>query len=113
MRGVVFAEAMSYGVPVLTSTQDASLEINLQGETGFSVDRGDRDVVINRIVAVLEKDRLFDRLSRNAHNHWSRNFCFSAFRERFLRAAASAGLPSLAAWPQAARFAKTPDIECS
>jgi len=90
--GLVFAEAMSEGVPVLSSDEDASTEVNRDGETGYAVNRSDLDQVVRRIVEVLKDDRLFSRLSQGAHDRWSSQFCFSAFRRRFLRAAASAGL---------------------
>jgi phosphatidylinositol alpha-1,6-mannosyltransferase len=92
--GLVFAEAMSHGAPVLTANQDASTEVNLDGETGFSVDRSDLAQVAARIVAVLSGDALFETLSRGAYARWSRQFCFSAFRDRFLAAAAAGGLLS-------------------
>jgi phosphatidylinositol alpha-1,6-mannosyltransferase len=90
--GLVFAEAMSHGTPVLTSDEDASTEVSLDGETGLAASRGDLGGVARAIVSVLNDERLFEHLSRNAFERWSRRFCFSAFRERFLRVAASAGL---------------------
>ena len=90
--GLVFAEAMSHGTPVLTSDQDASTEVSLDGETGFAVSRDAPAAVARAIVSVLSDDRLFERLSRNAFERWSRRFCFSAFRARFLRVANEAGL---------------------
>jgi phosphatidylinositol alpha-1,6-mannosyltransferase len=90
--GLVFAEAMSHGLPILTSRQDASQEINIEDATGFSVDRSDLDAITDRIVSVLLGDALFERLSAKASEHWSREYRFSAFRGRFLRAVAEAGL---------------------
>ncbi len=90
--GLVFAEAMSHGAPVLTANEDASTEISLDGRTGFAVDRSDLAQVSARIVAVLNSDALFEQLSRTAYQRWSSEYCFSAFRDRFLVAAAAAGL---------------------
>jgi len=90
--GLVFAEAMSEGVPVLSGNEDASTEVNRDGETGYAVDRADPDQVVRRIVDVLKDDRLFAVLSQGAYARWSSQFCFSAFRRRFLGAAARAGL---------------------
>jgi phosphatidyl-myo-inositol dimannoside synthase len=90
--GLVFTEAMSHGAPVLSADADASTEVNLDGETGFAVDRSDLALVVDRIVAVLSDHRLFETLSRGAFDRWSSQFCFSAFRRRFLGAAAEAGL---------------------
>jgi phosphatidylinositol alpha-1,6-mannosyltransferase len=90
--GLVFAEAMSHGAPILTSRQDASQEINREGETGFSVDRDDLPAIVERIVSVLQGDALFERLSAGAFEQWAQEHSFSAFRGRFLHAAAAAGL---------------------
>jgi phosphatidylinositol alpha-1,6-mannosyltransferase len=90
--GLVFAEAMGHATPVLSALEDASTEINLDGETGYTVARGDLDAVASRIVAVLTDDRLFERLSDRAYMRWRREFSFSAFRDRFVRAAGDAGL---------------------
>ena len=97
--GLVFAEAMSHGAPVLSADADASTEVNLDGETGFAVDRADLARVVDRIVAVLTDQRLFESLSRGAYARWSSRFCFSAFRRRFLGAAGAAGLVAAAHEP--------------
>jgi len=55
--GLVFAEAMSHATPVLSASEDASIEVNLDGETGFAVDRGDLAQVTARIVSVLRDDQ--------------------------------------------------------
>ncbi|HEX3406497.1 MAG TPA: hypothetical protein VHS81_04600, partial [Caulobacteraceae bacterium] len=78
--------------PVLTSNEDASTEVNRHGETGFSIPRDDLDGVAASILRVLNDDQLFERLSRGAYERWRSTFCFSAFRDRFLSAAAAAGL---------------------
>ena len=90
--GLVFAEAMSEGLPVLTSNKDASTEVNLHGQTGFAVSRDDVGEVASTILSVLWDDQLFARLSRQAYARWRGTFCFSAFKDRFLSAAADAGL---------------------
>jgi phosphatidylinositol alpha-1,6-mannosyltransferase len=90
--GLVFAEAMSEGLPVLTSNEDASTEVNLHGETGFAIPRDDLDGVAATVLRVLNDDQLFERMSRQAYERWRSTFCFSAFKDRFLGAAAEAGL---------------------
>ena len=90
--GLVFAEAMSEGLPVLTSNEDASTEVNLHGETGFAIPRDDLEGVAATVLRVLNDDQLFERLSRQAYERWRSTFCFSAFRDRFLSAAGEAGL---------------------
>ncbi|HZZ89834.1 MAG TPA: glycosyltransferase [Caulobacteraceae bacterium] len=90
--GLVFAEAMRQGAPVLSGNADASTEVNLDGVTGFAVDREDLATIAERIIAVLKYDRLFEQLSRKAHERWASQFRFSAFRDRFLDAASTAGM---------------------
>jgi glycosyltransferase involved in cell wall biosynthesis len=90
--GLVFAEAMSQGLPVLTSNEDASTEVNLHGQTGFAIPRDDLDGVAAMILRVLNDDQLFERLSRQAYARWRSTYCFSVFKDRFLGAAADAGL---------------------
>lgn len=83
--GLVIVEAMRHGVPVLTSTQDAGREINVDGVTGFSVDRNDEALVVQRILALLTNPDLASRLGANGAERWRRDFTPSAFNLRFLR----------------------------
>jgi len=90
--GLVYAEAMSRGVPVITSTNDAAQELNRDGTTGYSIDRNDRALLIDRIVAILGDPALHKALANGAFEHWRRNFTFSSFAGRFQQAMAAAGL---------------------
>jgi phosphatidylinositol alpha-1,6-mannosyltransferase len=90
--GLVYAEALSHGLPIITSTSDGAQEINLEGRTGFSIDRGDHVALTNRIVSFLQDDALFFRFSCEAYDHWLHHFSLSAFSGRFLAAAAKAGV---------------------
>jgi phosphatidyl-myo-inositol dimannoside synthase len=92
--GIVYAEAMSHGVPILTSTDDASQYINREGITGFSVCRDDDDALAGAVIRVLADDDLHERLSNGALEHWTNNFSFSAFASRFREAATKANLIS-------------------
>jgi phosphatidylinositol alpha-1,6-mannosyltransferase len=85
--GLVYAEAMSHGVPILTSTEDASQYLNHEGVTGLSVCRDDHDTVADAIIRVLADDDLHHRLSNGAFEHWANNFSLSAFVGRFREAA--------------------------
>jgi phosphatidylinositol alpha-1,6-mannosyltransferase len=90
--GLVYAEAMSRGVPVITSTNDAAQELNREGITGYSIDRNDRTLLVERMVAVLGDPGLHRTLATGALEHWRRNFTFSSFARRFQQAMAAAGL---------------------
>src|SRR5262245_2023482 len=67
--GLVYAEAMSHGVPILTSTEDASQYINREGVTGLSVCRDDHDALADAVISVLTDDHLHQRLSDGAFEH--------------------------------------------
>jgi len=83
--GLVYAEAMRQGVPVLASTEDASQEINLDGVTGFNVSRSDRSGIIDRIVCLMTDRELASALGSAGLERWRNNFRFSCFQERFDR----------------------------
>lgn len=85
--GLVAVEAMRHSLPVLASTNDATCEINIDGKTGFNVDRGDRAGIVDRIVTLLrDRDQARD-MGSEAFAHWKEHFRFSRFRSRFLSAA--------------------------
>ena len=42
--GLVYIEAMSRGIPIITSTQDAGKEINLHGKTGYSANLDNKKI---------------------------------------------------------------------
>jgi phosphatidylinositol alpha-1,6-mannosyltransferase len=83
--GLVFAEAMRQGVPVLASIEDASQEVNLDGVTGFNVSRSDRSGIIDRIVCLMKDRELASALGRAGAERWRKNFRFSRFQERLDR----------------------------
>lgn len=90
--GLVYAEAMGHGLPIITSTEDASQEVNMDGETGFSISRTNKCSLVDKISTLLVDDDLWSRLSCGAFGHWVKNFSFSAFADRFCGAAANAGI---------------------
>jgi phosphatidylinositol alpha-1,6-mannosyltransferase len=83
--GLVFAEAMRQGVPVLASIEDASREVNLDGVTGFNVSRSDRSGIIDRIVCLMKNRELASALGSAGLERWRKNFRFSCFQERLDR----------------------------
>ncbi len=80
--GLVYIEAMRYGVPVIASKQDAGQEINIDGVTGYNADLDQEGDLAGRIVELLTDRELSRRLGENGREHWRANFCFSAFRRR-------------------------------
>ena len=80
--GLVYIEAMRYGVPVIASTQDAGQEINLHGVTGYNADLDREGDLAGRIIELLSDKALARRFGENGREHWRANFRFSAFRRR-------------------------------
>ena len=82
--GLVYIEAMRYGLPVIGSIHDAAGEINLDGVTGYNVDLGRPDELPERIIRLLKDRDLAGKLGNNGADRWANHFRFSSFRDRFL-----------------------------
>lgn len=82
--GLVYAEAMRHGVPVLASKDDASVEINIDGVTGLNVSRADRGGIVDRIVMLLRERDKAEAMGQAGLARWQNNFRFSVFRERLI-----------------------------
>lgn len=84
--GLVVIEAMRHGVPVLASTNDAASEINLNGVTGYNVDRTNDEAIVDRLVGMLRDRDGARTMGAAGFARWNAHFRFSVFRERFLAA---------------------------
>lgn len=82
--GIVYAEAMRYGVPVIASVHDAGQEINVHGQTGFNVDLERVDELPYSLIALLRSPDLSSKMGHAGHERWRHNFCQSAFRSRLI-----------------------------
>lgn len=82
--GLVYAEAMRWGLPVIASIHDAGGEVNVHGVTGYNVDLDRRSDLVERLVHLLREDALARELGRNAQARWNEHFSMGAFRSRFL-----------------------------
>jgi phosphatidylinositol alpha-1,6-mannosyltransferase len=81
--GIVYIEAMRYGLPIIASIHDAAPEINVHGETGYNVDLDRPDELPDAIVRLLRERDHARLLGRQGRKRWQENFSFSAFRSRF------------------------------
>ena len=81
--GLVYVEAMRYGVPVIASIHDAGQEINLDGETGYNVNMDRPDELPERLVQLLQNPDHAGALGANGQKRWLEHFRYSAFRDRF------------------------------
>jgi len=60
--GIVFAEAMACGVPVVTTDVVGANEVVVDGETGFLVPSDDHEAMAERIVQLLQDEELRKRM---------------------------------------------------
>lgn len=84
--GLVYAEAMRRGLPVVASTEDAGQEINLDGTTGFNISRNDKKRLVEVIVTLLRDRDLAYKLGAAGHSRWREQYTFSAFERRLISA---------------------------
>ncbi|MGA8080145.1 MAG: glycosyltransferase family 4 protein, partial [Xanthobacteraceae bacterium] len=84
--GLVYAEAMRRGLPVIASTEDAGQEINLDGTTGFNISRNDKKRLVEVIVTLLRDRDLAYKLGAAGHSRWREQYTFSAFERRLISA---------------------------
>ena len=66
--GLAVLEALACGVPCVTSNAGGLPEVNINGETGFTVKVGEIDTFANRIEQLLNNEELRKRFSKNAKN---------------------------------------------
>jgi phosphatidyl-myo-inositol dimannoside synthase len=81
--GITYIEAMRYGLPVIASLQDAGQEVNVDGVTGFNVDRHRLDDLRDRLIALLGNTDRAVELGAAGRVRWQEHFRFSRFADRF------------------------------
>ncbi|HHM01663.1 MAG TPA: N-acetyl-alpha-D-glucosaminyl L-malate synthase BshA [Caldithrix abyssi] len=64
--GLAALEAMACGLPVVTTNAGGLPEVNIDGETGFTVDVGDTAAFADRIARIISDRPFYFRLARNA-----------------------------------------------
>lgn len=82
--GLTYIEAMRHGLAVVGSIHDAAVEINLDGVTGFNVDRTEPGALSAALIRLLREPALAARMGEAGRARWQQSFCYSAFRARFL-----------------------------
>ena len=85
--GLVYIEAMSRGIPIITSKQDAGQEINLHGKTGYSADLDNKkkDNLFIYMNKISNNKSLLKKMGKKAKLRWKNNFSFKEFQKRFER----------------------------
>lgn len=72
--GLAALEAMSAGVPVVTTNVGGLPEINVHGETGYLENVGDIDALARDVLAILSDNRLAKTMGQNARERVLANF---------------------------------------
>lgn len=72
----VILEAMACGTPVLATPVGAIPDIIKDGETGFLLKSNDPEHIADRIVELLGKPELLEKVSVNAYNYVRENFSY-------------------------------------
>ena len=84
--GLVYADAMRHGLPVIASTDDGGHAINVDAVTGFNVPRANRARLAEVLIALLRDRDLAHTLGAAGHLRWQQDFRLSAFRQRLAAA---------------------------
>ena len=83
--GKVTIEAMSCGVPVITTDVGASPEININGETGFVIPARNSQAIVDAIVKILSDDGLRKKMGEAARRRVLENYTYDAIINKFLK----------------------------
>lgn len=82
--GQVTIEAMASGVPVVTSDIGGSTEINVDGETGFIVLKGDPKALAGGILRILKDRELRTRMGQAARKRVEENYSYEILTSKFI-----------------------------
>ena len=77
----VILEAMACGTPVLATPVGAIPDVIKDGETGFLLKSNDPKQIADKIIELLNKPELLEKVSKNAYNHVRENFSYEKILE--------------------------------
>jgi glycosyltransferase involved in cell wall biosynthesis len=81
----IILEAMACGTPVLVTSVGAILDVIKDGETGFLLRSNDPKRIAERIIELLNKPELLEKVSVNAYNFVRENFSYEKTLESWRR----------------------------
>ena len=80
--GLVFAEAMAYGLPCISGNRDASREVVADGINGYCVDANSHEAVALALIRLLSNPLLLAEFSSRARQDFEEKFDADAVRSR-------------------------------
>lgn len=83
--GIVYLEAMAYGLPVIAARAGGAPEVVLDGQTGLLVPYGDPEVASMAIRQILSDPALARRLGEAGRRRVKEKFTFPRFKERVVQ----------------------------
>ena len=84
--GLVYAEAMWWGLPCLGSTADAASQVIVDGETGLLVPYGDVAAIGKALVGLLSDRESAERMGEAGRRRAREHFAYGRFRADLLAA---------------------------
>jgi glycosyltransferase involved in cell wall biosynthesis len=82
--GLVILEAMQFGLPVVSTFEGSIPEIVIDNETGFLVEKGNPQILSDKIAILLRDESLRKKMGKNGYNHFIGNFTFERFEKNIL-----------------------------
>jgi starch synthase len=86
--GIAIIEAMAYRLPCIGSTWGAIPELVEEGVTGFLVEPGDEDALLDRMRRLADDPQLSRRMGGAGFERYARRFTWDAAADRILTAIA-------------------------
>ena len=80
--GLVYIEAMRFGLPVIASDHDAAKEIVIHGKTGLIINLNRPDELPNAIIKFLKHPEDAEIMGNAGRKRWQEHFTFSCFERR-------------------------------
>ena len=81
----IVLEAMACGTPVVATRVGAIPDIVKDGETGFLLKSNDSKHIADKIIELLNKPELLEKVSKNAYNYVRENFSYEKTLESWRR----------------------------
>lgn len=81
--GLVFAESLASGTPVIGTRTGGIKDIVVNGKNGFLVDDKDSDKIADKLRKLMDEPQLLKSMQRNAQQHMTDNFSWETTTKRY------------------------------